>query len=75
MASEPVTTAVCRCVACSECRGSGHVWFAFGGREYLGSGRCDDLDEMEGCDECNGSGVSLVCDACQYAYEEEMDRD
>lgn len=75
MTDPPQTTAICRCVTCAECRGSGHVWFTFGGREYLGAGRSDDLDEMEGCDECQGSGISLMCDSCQYAYEEEMDRD
>lgn len=61
----------CSCVACPECRGSGVVWFAFGGREYLGTMRCDDLDEIETCDECRGSRVSEVCDHCQDAWEDE----
>lgn len=63
--------AVCRCVTCPECRGRGHVWFAFGGREYLGAGRSDDLDEMETCEECSGSGIVEMCDHCQMALDEE----
>jgi hypothetical protein len=59
----------CRCVSCGECRGSGTVWFAFGGREYLGNGRRDDLDEMETCHECRGSGISEECDRCQLLRE------
>lgn len=64
------TNGVCRCVSCPECRGSGHVWFAFGGRKYLGSRRCDDLDEMETCEECSGSGVTEVCGKCQRQFED-----
>ena len=63
----------CRCVVCPECKGSGVVWFAFGGREYLGTGRCDDLDEMETCDECGGSRVTEVCDSCQLELESEAE--
>jgi len=37
---------------------------------YLGSRRCDDLDEMETCEECRGTGIDIVCDHCQ---EIEMD--
>jgi hypothetical protein len=55
----------CTCVSCGECRGTGTVWFAFGGREYLGNRRCDDLDEMHTCEECGGSGLSEMCDFCQ----------
>lgn len=73
MTDNPQTTEICRCVRCPECRGSGHVWFAFGGREYLGAGRCDDLDEMEGCDECQGSGITEMCDKCQREWEDYND--
>lgn len=59
----------CSCVPCSECNGSGSVWFAFGGR-YLGRGRCDDMDELETCDECRGSGISEMCDYCREQEEE-----
>ena len=60
----------CTCVSCGECRGSGRVWFSFGspvygGGQYLGSGRCDDLDEMETCEECGGSGITEMCERCQ----------
>lgn len=63
----------CRCVNCGECRGSGSVWFAFGGKEYLGNSRCDDLDELETCEGCGGSGIVETCDRCQLL--EEMDYD
>lgn len=75
MTDDPQTTARCQCVSCGECGGHGTVWFTFGHKQYLGNHRSDDLDEMEGCDECQGSGISLMCDGCEYAYEEEMDRD
>ena len=69
----------CTCVRCGECNGSGNVWFTFGralygGHEYLGSRRCDDLDEMETCDECNGSGITEECDRCALLREIEEDQ-
>jgi hypothetical protein len=55
----------CSCVRCSECSGTGNVWFAFGGKEYLGRNRADDLDEMETCEHCGGSGLEDdICDEC-----------
>lgn len=67
----------CECVICSECGGSGRVWFSFPGpgREgkYLGNHRCDDLDEMDTCSICGGSGVSEVCHECQCQYNDEED--
>lgn len=63
----------CECVRCSECGGTGDVWFSFpgptnGGR-YLGNHRCDDLDEMDTCPYCDGQGVTEVCYDCQLAEE------
>jgi hypothetical protein len=68
----------CECVSCSECDGSGNVWFAFGGKKYLGRSRWDDLDEMETCDTCGGSGIMETCDRCSeldaaYADLEEQE--
>lgn len=54
----------CECVSCGECRGSGRVWFFFGG-DYLGNSRCDDLDQMETCEECGGGGIIELCEYCQ----------
>lgn len=70
--SKSETAAMCQCVGCLECGGSGVVWFAFGGREYLGSSRCDDLDEMETCEGCEGTGLTEMCDKCQNDREEEL---
>ena len=73
----------CECVSCSECKGSGNVYFSFGGfshGRYLGSSRCDDLDEMETCDVCGGSGIIEHCDRCgeidelEQMEEEEEER-
>lgn len=59
----------CTCTSCSECNGSGNVWFSFSGK-YLGNHRCDDLDELETCQECHGSGLSDMCDECREKEEE-----
>uniref|UniRef100_A0A6M3JKC8 Uncharacterized protein n=1 Tax=viral metagenome TaxID=1070528 RepID=A0A6M3JKC8_9ZZZZ len=63
----------CKCVSCPECGGSGIVWVSFSGK-YMGKHRCDDLDEMERCDFCYGSGISEECDECLDAwYDDECD--
>ena len=59
----------CQCVPCSECGGTGVVFRSFTGN-YLGNHRCDDLDEMETCDECGGDGLSEMCEECQLKAEE-----
>jgi hypothetical protein len=37
---------------------------------YLGNNRCDDLDELETCPDCNGRGLSEICDYCREMEEE-----
>lgn len=59
----------CICIPCSECGGGGYVWFSFTG-EYLGNHRCDDLDELEQCEECHGRGIDEVCNECREREEE-----
>jgi RecJ-like exonuclease len=59
----------CQCVQCEECKGSGSVWRSFSGK-YLGRHRCDDMDELETCEECRGSGVTETCEECQMKIEE-----
>lgn len=58
----------CKCVQCQECEGTGSVWFSFGGK-YLGSHRCDDLDELEDCEYCGGDGIVELCDECRQRME------
>jgi len=65
-----MSAAVCTCVSCPDCGGSGHYYVDRRGR-YLGQHRGDDLDEMETCEECGGSGVSEVCYECQLARDAE----
>ena len=62
----------CKCVSCPECGGSGTVWRSFSGK-YMGHHRCDDLDQMEGCDVCGGSGISEECDECLDAWYDDDD--
>jgi hypothetical protein len=69
---DAVVARPCQCIQCAECRGTGHIYFSFGGYahgRYLGSHRCDDLDEMESCDTCGGSGITETCERC-YELEE-----
>jgi hypothetical protein len=57
----------CTCYPCPECRGHGTVWYAFDG-SYLGDHRCDDLDDLRHCDNCDG-GVIEICDRCAELAE------
>lgn len=58
----------CTCVRCSECGGTGDVWYTSAG-EYLGNCRSDDLDELDfgGCPECDGLGIVEQCYNCASA--------
>lgn len=58
----------CRCTRCGECGGSGSIWVDMYGH-YLGRRRSDDLDELERCEECDGTGIMEECDLCQ-SFEE-----
>lgn len=74
-AFDAVEARPCECTTCPECKGAGHVYFSFGGwshGRYLGSSRCDDLDEMEACDVCYGSGITETCDRCGELEELDM---
>lgn len=70
MSREELLKAPCECVSCATCRGTGIVWFAFGGR-YLGRNRSDDLDEMEACHDCGGGGITESCDRCNLLRDDE----
>ena len=60
----------CECVRCGSCGGTGTIWLDMNGR-YLGNHRCGDLDEMDTCEDCGGSGVSETCYECQDSYEDD----
>ena len=60
----------CTCVNCASCRGTGNVWFTFDG-QYLGNCRSDDLDKLERCENCSGSGVAEECDYCIERREDD----
>lgn len=66
-----VAEEACTCISCTVCGGTGTVWFDFRGR-YLGNSRCDDMDELELCDNCRG-GIVEVCSRCELL--EEMDHE
>lgn len=63
----------CTCVSCSSCRGTGNVWFTFNGK-YLGNHRSDDMDQLETCYDCDGSGLSEVCEFCMDARDWDEDQ-
>jgi hypothetical protein len=53
------------CITCPD----GRIWISFSG-EYMGIYRCDDLDSMDVCPECGGSGLADMCDECREALDE-----
>ena len=59
----------CTCTKCPDCNGTGNIWVSFSGK-YLGTNRCDDLDEMESCPTCGGEGITDYCQECCDAYRE-----
>lgn len=63
----------CKCVRCAECGGTGNIWVSLSG-EYLGNSRCDDFDELDTCEDCDGTGITETCDDCREWQEEEYDR-
>ncbi len=63
----------CRCVSCATCRGTGSITVDMGG--HVISTRMDDLDIVEPCDDCGGTGITEECDACREAWEQDHDED
>jgi ssDNA-binding Zn-finger/Zn-ribbon topoisomerase 1 len=53
----------CTCTPCDECNGSGVVYISADGR-YLGRNRCDDMDDMQSCYQCDRTGIDMMCDEC-----------
>lgn len=66
---EKVEQESCRCVRCGMCGGSGNLRIGLDGRLNY----CDDLYDLESCDECGGTGIVETCDRCQLLRELEPD--
>ena len=64
------TAPICECVGCDACGGRGAIWVDSRGR-YLGQHPGDDLDEMEGCPNCNGRGMTEICQYCSEVSDED----
>ncbi len=64
----------CHCVPCTICGGSGSIVFDFRGKAI--QQRQDDLDQVEVCDDCGGTGIAEECGACldAWAQDEEARR-
>lgn len=62
--SENAGTETCKCVQCHACRGSRNIRV-----------RCDGYPEwdLETCPECDGEGITEVCDYCRDAQEDYWD--
>jgi DnaJ-class molecular chaperone len=58
----------CECVTCPSCGGSGNYYVDRNG-SFVGQHRSDDLQELETCDECRGSGLTETCGECLEAEE------
>ena len=63
----------CECIDCPACKGKGTIWVSMSGR-YLGVSRKDDLDQMETCESCDGSGIVEICYACLELERQEMEK-
>ncbi len=59
----------CTCTKCGECGGTGEVWVSFIDGEYRGRFRCDDLDELDICPDCDGDGITEMCEGCMEEEE------
>jgi len=51
----------CKCIACGECNGNGRVRISFD-------------DDLVSCPDCDGSGLSEVCEECRDAEWDDEDR-
>lgn len=54
-AMDAVAARPCQCVRCGSCRGTGNVWRPTGGYPE---------EDIERCDDCDGSGITEQCDRC-----------
>ncbi len=58
----------CSCITCATCHGRG--WFYVDGRgRFMPYG--DELADRESCEDCGGSGITELCDACREGWEDE----
>jgi hypothetical protein len=59
------------CKPCEVCKGKGHFYVSFGGE--VSPFMCEDTDESESCDWCEGTGREGDCDRCHELQFEEDD--
>jgi hypothetical protein len=60
----------CYCVRCNICGGQGNYRVDLHGRPTDGM---DDMDSLEPCEECGGSGIVETCDRCQLLADLERE--
>jgi RecJ-like exonuclease len=62
----------CQCTYCDSCNGTGNIWVNYDplGRIIENSGM-DDLSDLEQCPECDGAGITELCEECARARDEE----
>lgn len=61
----------CKCKPCTYCKGTGDIWVdPFTGKVVTGIH--DDMDELNTCEQCHGTGVGDMCDDCEAEYQEEI---
>lgn len=64
--SERGSMSECKCVSCGACRGSGQVMVPTIGYPE---------DDLEPCSECDGTGLTEVCQRCRDLEEIEREKD
>ena len=70
---DKVAAEACCCARCPDCNGTGSLWVTLDGKYH--THRCDDLGDLEMCEECGGSGISHECGRCIELNDLDRDED